>query len=119
MVFNEFCLGKPGGSRSFCAAPALGGLLAQTFENFVIAFGTMRARAAGAVLDSVGYSKIAAAVLQQIQRAKAKQAVETLGLGLAMAGKISAGWIRKKTMAVLHDLLLVRSECDLQLVTVS
>lgn len=70
----------------------------------------MWTRTVGAVLDPVGHFKITSAILQQVQRAKTKQTVEPLGVGSAVAGKISAGRVREKAVAVFHGWLLFTAD---------
>ena len=67
----------------------------------------MRTQASGTVLDPLfRISKASpAAVPKGIQRAKAEQAAEAVGIGMLMAGKIFTGFILKTVMSG-HSLLL-------------
>lgn len=86
-----------------CSFPPRHRLLAQSGQNLVVALGPVGPQAGRAVLDAFDDVVVAAAVLQEIQRTKAEQAVERLGIGPGVAGEIPAGDVAKETMAVFHE----------------
>ena len=78
-------------------------------QDSVVSIGAMGKQTGGAVLDPVGsIGKLPRAfVTQSVEGAIAEQAVEILGIGAGVAGKIFAVGITEETMTMVHSMLLL------------
>ena len=81
-------------------------------QNPIKSLGEVGEEAVGAVLDpGGGIGKLAAAfVVQNIERTIAEHAVEVLGIGTGMTGKIFAVGVAEEPMTMIHSMLLFRDD---------
>jgi hypothetical protein len=83
------------------------GLLAKSCQNCVIALRAVGFKTRGTVLDTLAYFMVPAAIIQEIQGAKAEEAIEGLRVRVGMTGEVLTSEIPEKAVAVLHGCPLV------------